>query len=144
MSQVSNGVHFFIELTRVETILSSRLDRGLGGLAWNEFLILYHLDLNRDKTLSRIELAEKLGLTASGITRLLLPMEKVHLVKTGPVASDARIRAVMIAEGGKRRLEESLLRLEEYAEEIFEDVSPEIIVKTIKSLNNFVGKVLSL
>ena len=94
--------------------------------------------------MSRIELAEKLGMTASGITRLLLPMEKVHLIKSGPVENDARVRAVVLADGGKLRLEESMERLKEYAEEVFEDVPAETVLKTIKSLNNFIGKILAL
>jgi DNA-binding MarR family transcriptional regulator len=144
MHQVSNEVRLFTELSRAGTILSSRLDRGLGGLGWNEFLILFYLDQNEPKKLSRIELAEKLGMTASGITRLLLPMEKVHLIKSGPVENDARVRAVMLDAGGKLRLEESMARLNEYAEEVFEDVPAETVTKTIKSLNNFIGKILAL
>lgn len=41
---------------------------------------MYHLQQAQDNKLSRIALAEKVALTASGVTRVLAPMEKIHLV----------------------------------------------------------------
>ena len=66
----------------------------------------------------RVDIAEKIGMTASGVTRLLLPMEKIHLVKSGPIEKDARVRFVQLASGGKQKLTEVLDRLDLLAEEI--------------------------
>ena len=52
----------------------------------------------------RIDLAGKLGLTASGITRLLIPMEKIGWIKREPYTDDARVSYVSIANGGKNKL----------------------------------------
>jgi DNA-binding MarR family transcriptional regulator len=68
----------------------------------------------------RIDLAEKVGLTASGVTRLLAPMEKVGLVRREKNADDARVSEVSLAPGGKTRLENAL----EYAELLAEDLTP--------------------
>ncbi|MEI7621517.1 MAG: MarR family winged helix-turn-helix transcriptional regulator, partial [Candidatus Moraniibacteriota bacterium] len=87
-------------------------DAGLGGLGLSEFIILQHLSLASGEKMRRIDLACKIGLTASGITRLLLPMEKIGLVKSGESENDARARFVMIAAGGKRKLEEATERME--------------------------------
>lgn len=98
--------------------MTRRFDRGLGGVGFSEFAILYHLSQARDGKLSRIDLAEKVGLTASGITRLLLPMEKVGLVKREASEQDARVSFVALASGGRRRLAEALERAELLSEEI--------------------------
>jgi len=142
MHKVSSGVQFFLNLSKTETILSHRLDRGLGGLGWNEFLILFQLDQAKDQSLSRIELAGRVGLTASGITRILLPMEKVHLITSGPVEADARVRAVMIAEGGKTRLSEAISRIEEFAEELFDADEMKETEKSSEFLCRISGKIL--
>jgi len=59
------------------------------GIAFNEFLILYYLDKTSDKTMRRIDLAEKVGLTASGIICILIPMEKIGLITSGSNDGDA-------------------------------------------------------
>lgn len=118
MNKINQSIKFFIDLSKAQTILSSRFDRGLGGLSFNEFLVLFYLDNSENKKMRRIDIAEKIGLTASGITRILLPMEKVRLVKSGPAENDARVRFVELAPGGQEQLMEALKRLEILAEEI--------------------------
>lgn len=103
---------FFIELAKIQAIMSRRFDSGLGGLGFNEFIILLHLSHAEGEKMRRIDLAEKIGLTASGVTRILLPMEKVGLVKKEVNAEDARSSLVSIAPGGRRKLEEGIERAE--------------------------------
>ena len=119
METVSKGVRFFIDLAKVQAITNRRFDNGLGGLGFNEFIILYHLDRAEAGSMRRIDLAEAIGLTASGVTRILLPMEKVGYVKRQANKDDARSSLVLIAPGGKRRLEESLERAEFLADDLF-------------------------
>ncbi|PIT88009.1 MAG: MarR family transcriptional regulator [Candidatus Magasanikbacteria bacterium CG10_big_fil_rev_8_21_14_0_10_36_32] len=118
MSKTSPLVKFLINLAKTQTILNSRFDRGLGGLGFNEFLILHSLSQADNQTMRRVDIADKIGMTASGVTRLLLPMEKVHLIKSGPNEQDARVRCVLLASGGKQRLFEALERMELLSEEI--------------------------
>jgi DNA-binding MarR family transcriptional regulator len=82
----------------------------------NEFIILGELSQAEGK-LRRIDLAERIGLTASGVTRLLLPMEKIGLVRREANKDDARSSLVVLASGGKRKLEEALTRAEEFCED---------------------------
>ena len=112
------AIKFFINLEKTQSILSHRFDRGLGGLSFSEFLILFYLDQADGQKMRRVDLAEKIGMTASGVTRLLLPMEKIHLIKSGPTEKDARVRFVTISPAGKEKLTEALERLEILAEEI--------------------------
>ncbi len=132
MNAITPSVKFFLDLGKTQTILSHRFDRGLNGLGFNEFLILFHLDQSENKKMRRVDLAEKAGMTASGITRLLLPMEKIGLVKSGAIEKDARVRFVMLASGGKQKLTEALERIELLAEEII----PDNKLKGIENLSN--------
>ncbi len=118
MNKINPNVKFFLNLGKTQTILNRRFDRGLGGLGFNEFLILFYLARAEDEKMRRVDLAEKVGLTASGVTRLLLPMEKIGLIKSGPVDADARVRQVILSASGKQKMEEALERLELLAEEI--------------------------
>ncbi|MGC9330074.1 MAG: MarR family transcriptional regulator, partial [Candidatus Hinthialibacter sp.] len=61
------------------------------------------------------------GMTASGVTRMLLPMEKIGLIKSGPVDEDARVRSVSLSAGGKEKLDEALERFEMLADDIIPD-----------------------
>ena len=109
---ISSSLQYFIGLSKLQSIMNRRFDSALGGLGLNEFIILFHLDQAPDTKMRRIDLAEKIGLTASGVTRILLPMEKVGLVKREVNEHDARVSLVMLEPGGKRKLDEALERAE--------------------------------
>ncbi len=111
-------LQFFLNLAKFQTRLSRRLDSKLGGLGFSEFIILYRLSEAEDEKMRRIDLADAIGLTASGITRLLLPMAKVGLIKKEANEQDARSSYVVLASGGKRKLSEALERLEIFAEDV--------------------------
>ena len=114
----NKSVKFFINLAKTQTVLNNRFDRGLGGLGFSEFLILYHLNLAEGKKMRRVDIAGKIGMTASGVTRLLLPMEKVRLIKSGAKEEDARVRRVILTSAGEEKLGEALERIELLADEL--------------------------
>ena len=118
MSTISPTLSFFISLSRIETIFSRKMDAKLGGLGFSDFLILYALSIAPDKRLRRIDLADTIGLTASGITRLLLPMEKIGLVQREAHDGDARVSYIAIAPGGETKLSEAIVRAEQYCSDI--------------------------
>jgi len=120
MEKISANVEFCLSIAKFQTALSRRLDSRLGGLGLNELIILYRLSQADEGKMRRIDLAEAVGLTASGVTRLLLPMEKIGLVKKEANARDARVSYVAIAPGGKTKLSEGLER----AEIFFADIVP--------------------
>ncbi|NTV41556.1 MAG: winged helix-turn-helix transcriptional regulator [Candidatus Moranbacteria bacterium] len=139
MKKINQSVKFILELEKTQAILGRRFDSGLGGLGLNEFTILHNLSIAPGEKLRRIDLAGKVGLTASGITRLLLPMEKIGLVKSGESENDARARYVMIAAGGKRKLEEAIERMELLLKEILPDEKKE----KIQAFSEFLVKIQS-
>lgn len=115
---MSSAIKFLITLGKTQSILAARCDRGLNGLGFNEFTLLFHLDQADENKMRRVDLAGKIGMTASGVTRLLLPMEKIGLVKSGPAQQDARVRYVVLSSAGKRKLSEALEKMEMLAEDI--------------------------
>ena len=68
---------------------------------------MHQLELAPANVLSRVELAEKVSLTASGITRLLNPMEKIGLIEKLQNERDARVSLVRLTEAGKQRFKQA-------------------------------------
>jgi len=139
--KTNKSVQLFLSLAKTQAKMNRRFDAGLGGLGLNEFTILLQLSQAEDNKMRRVDLAESVGLTASGITRLLLPMEKVGLTKKEVDDNDARASFVVLASGGKRRLEESLERAELLTEEILQAArvtNPEDLSSTLESINRVI------
>ena len=118
MNTINTSVDFLLNLAKFQTEVTRRLDSGLNGISLNEFIILHHLSQSDGSKMRRIDLANKIGLTASGITRLLLPMEKIGLIGREANANDARVSYVVLAPGGKTKLEEGLERIELFCEDL--------------------------
>jgi DNA-binding MarR family transcriptional regulator len=117
MNKLNPSIDFCFNIAKFQTKLSRRLDASLNGIGFTELIIMHHLSLAEGNKLRRIDLAEKVGLTASGITRLLLPMEKIGLIKKEANEHDARSSFVVLAPGGKTKLNEGLERLEIFCED---------------------------
>lgn len=112
MITASTALQFFLNLAKIQSVVTRRFDGRLNGVGWTDFIILFHLSQAPDQKLRRIDLAEKIGLTASGVTRILLPMEKIGLVTRETNANDARVSYVVLAPGGQTKLYEALERAE--------------------------------
>ena len=67
-----------MSLSALHSKMLKRLESQLSihGISFTEFLVMYQLNQAPGNTMRRIELAENIGLSASGVTRLLAPMEK--------------------------------------------------------------------
>ena len=143
MNASNPSLTFFITLARVNAVMARRFDGHLGGhhgLGFNDFIILYHLNEATNGRLRRIDLAEKIGLTASGVTRLLAPMEKIGLIQREVTEHDARVSFVAIAPGGKRLFNDALVT----AIETVEDILPQNSLKDIEKMNEFLATLSSV
>ena len=107
------------EFTRANALMMRRFESGLpGGLGFNDFMILYHLHESSQGKMRRVDLADRLGVTASGITRLVAPLEKLGIVKREESEHDGRVVYVALAPGGKRLFSEALETAEYNSERI--------------------------
>lgn len=110
-------IEFIVNLSKLNTIINKYFDSNLWWLWFNDFIVLYNLDNAPDKSLRRIDLAEKVWLSPSWITRLLLPMEKIWLIKKETNNSDARISLVSITKAWKTNLDEAMERMDLHLDE---------------------------
>jgi len=75
------------------------------GLTINDYECLLHLSHAEDGSLRRVDLAERLMLTPSGVTRLLDGLERDGWVRKGQCDSDARVTYAVLTDEGRERLE---------------------------------------
>jgi DNA-binding MarR family transcriptional regulator len=103
----SPALEFCFRLNRAYATLTRRLDISLGtyhGLSFADFMLLSSLSRAPGGRLRRVDLAEKLGLTASGVTRALIPLEKIGVVKRQSDNRDGRVGYAVITPAGNRLL----------------------------------------
>jgi len=132
--------NLMIHLAFVHSKILKQVDNGLSvhGISFSEFLIMHHLNNGVDKTMKRINLAERIGVTASGVTRLLNPMEKRRLVQKETNPRDARVSLVKLTTAGERVLTEATISFEQTAASILQpldDQQQSILAELIGKLN---------
>jgi DNA-binding MarR family transcriptional regulator len=124
------GLEFCIKLSRAYATLTRRLDNALSsvhGLSFADFMILYYLERAPGGKLRRVDLAERLGLTASGVTRSLLPLEKLGLVTRQPDPRDARVGYASLSDSGNELLGYALTSVRSISQDATEQVTHEEI-----------------
>jgi DNA-binding MarR family transcriptional regulator len=77
------------------------------GLTINDYECLLMLARAEDRRMRRVDLAEQLILTASGVTRLLEGLEKEGWVDRANCASDRRVVYAVLTEDGLAKLRET-------------------------------------
>lgn len=104
-----------MQMSLVQTNLNKRISNALSmhGISFTEFQVMLNLSIAEKQTMRRIELAESVGLTASGVTRLLAPMEKIKLIEKEKNARDARVSLVKLSKAGQKILKDSLITFEQ-------------------------------
>ena len=70
------------------------------GTSFSEYLILRAIHTRGEEGIRRVDLAEEVGLTISGVTRALQPLEKQGYIETLGEATDARVRKVAMTKSG--------------------------------------------
>ena len=112
-TQVSEGtpsLDAWVALLRAHAALTRELSADLvnqHGLTINDYEVLLHLARADDRQLRRVDLAGRLMLTASGITRLLDGLERSGWVEKGRCSSDARVTYAVLTDAGLSKLREA-------------------------------------
>lgn len=137
------SLDFCLRLTRAYATLTRRLDNALSsvhGLSFGDFMILYYLDRAPGKRLRRIDLADRLGLTASGVTRTLLPLEKLGLVSRQPDPRDARVGYALLSDAGQQLLDYAWVSVQPIAQEATQAMSAD----QVDALSTLLGQLAGL
>ncbi len=90
--------------------LERRLDHSLGairGISLAEYRLLRALGDAPGARASRVDLAHAVGLTPSGVTRALRPMEKLGIVSTVRSKRDARLAIAALTPAGREVLDDA-------------------------------------
>ena len=90
--------------------LERRLDNSLGsirGISLAEYRLLRAMGDAPASQASRVELAHAVGLTPSGVTRALRPMEKLGIVSTVKSKRDARLAIAALTPAGRELLNDA-------------------------------------
>jgi DNA-binding MarR family transcriptional regulator len=140
------SVAVFSRLLRVHQTLTRELSARLvadHGLTINDYEALLHLSQASEHGMKRVELAERLMLTPSGVTRLLDGLERDGWVRKGSCESDARITYAVLTEEGRERLESAgrshLRQVRAIFEERFADEELETLVDLLGRLPGATG-----
>jgi DNA-binding MarR family transcriptional regulator len=108
--------------------LHSKIQKRIGGalslhgVGLSEYLVLHQLFIAPGQTMRRVDLAEQVGLTPSGITRLLNPMEKIGLIEKEDNPRDARVSLVALSIAGKRVYQEAQISFQQASTTLFEQL----------------------
>jgi DNA-binding MarR family transcriptional regulator len=108
--QVSQAVGAWVRLLRAHASLRRSFEAQLQAdhqLTLSDYEALLSLSQADGDHMRRVDLAERLQLTASGITRLLDGLERQGLVERATCPSDGRVTYAMLTEIGRRKLDEA-------------------------------------
>ncbi len=121
------ALDFCLRLARAQAVLVRRLDGSLGnvhGISFSDFQLLHYLSRAAGERLRRTDLAERLALTASGVTRALLPLEKIGLVERQPDPRDARVGFAALTATGRELLVNASDTAKMVCRDILRDAEP--------------------
>jgi DNA-binding MarR family transcriptional regulator len=106
ITQEDVAVSTWVRLLRGHAALSRAFSAQLQaehGLTINDYEVLLVLS-GAPRGMRRVDLAQKVVLTASGITRLLDGLEAAGLVRKSACSTDARVTYAVLSDEGRRRL----------------------------------------
>jgi DNA-binding MarR family transcriptional regulator len=111
----------FLGIRRVVALWEARVDAELGGahgLGLSDFAALHHLAGAPGGLLRRVDLARRLALTPSGVTRLLAPLERRAIVTREQDGSDARATYAVLTPSGEALVKDATSTVTNIAETI--------------------------
>jgi len=138
MEKKDNRVNLLLSINSANSLLTKKLDGTLGaihGIGLTEYMVLNDLSNAHEYTVRRIDLADSLGKSASGITRILLPMEKSGLIVKQSNLKDARVSLVKITDSGMEIFNNAHLTVSQKCDQVFAHCSESELVSVLKLLS---------
>ena len=115
-----------LQLARAHGRASKALDFALGshhGIGASDYALLTALAAAPQERAKPVDLARRLSLTASGVTRALLPLEKIGIIERHKDERDARVSYAALTAAGRRVVEEARVTAELTAAGLFSRLS---------------------
>jgi DNA-binding MarR family transcriptional regulator len=110
LREQGSAVEVFVRLVRGHSAVTRAMNAQLvadHGLTISDYEALLHLARADGRRMRRVDLAESLILTASGVTRLLDGLEQAGYVDREACASDRRVTYAVLTEAGLAKLREA-------------------------------------
>src|SRR4051812_49358785 len=108
--QESPAVSAWVRLLRGHAAMRRTLSADLQadhGLTVNDYEALLLLSRADDQQMRRVDLAEGLALTPSGVTRLLDGLQEQGFVEKATCARDARVTYAVLTDAGRAKLDQA-------------------------------------
>jgi DNA-binding MarR family transcriptional regulator len=118
---IMSALQEFLGIRRAVALWESRADSEVGaihGIGLSDFGALHHLAEAPGGRLRRIDLARRLALTPSGVTRLLGPLERRGVVTREADGHDARATFAVLTPSGKALVKNATATVTTIAESI--------------------------
>ena len=121
---MDKNLALILDLSSWHSKVIKTIDRrvSLHGISYSEFLVMYQLSLGTNKSMRRIDLAESVNMSASGVTRLLNPMEKLKIVEKEKNPRDARVSFVKLSDVGFELFTDAMKTLSHTADDLLESL----------------------
>ena len=143
MQDHTSATDLCLRLARANAALIRRFDNSLGsqhGISFSDYQVLNHLARAPGGRMRRVDLAERLGLTASGVTRTLLPLEKIGLVTRQPDPRDARVGFAVVTPTGQELMENAT----EVVDRISHDAARTFTPEQVALLSTILGEIAGI
>ena len=115
-----NALRLLQSADKVKARLSGEFS-SIHGLSVNEFFLLMQLERVTNHRLARVELAKRMHISASTVTRMAAPMEKLGLVSRQADERDARLAFVVLTRAGLDKVKEARATFAKQATYLFQD-----------------------
>ncbi len=142
MTDISPTTDLCLSLARANATLLRRFDNALGshhGISFSDYQVLSHLSRAPGARLRRVDLAERLGLTASGVTRTLPPLEKIGLITREPDPRDARVGYAAVTPTGQELMRNATDVVDLVSREALRPFNPDQQAAILTMLNQIAG-----
>lgn len=108
----------------IRNLVNSTEKRGLVyGASFGEFVILRAIDAGGPNGVRRVDLADQVSLSVSGVTRALAPLEKLGYIDHQEENLDARVRRVVLTKSGR----ELFLDIEKDVQRLMEQIDDSVV-----------------
>ncbi len=137
LSEQTSGVRAFVALLRAHATSTRQLNAQLSadhGLTINDYEVLLRLARASERRMRRVDLADQVLLTASGITRLLDGLERDGFVARASCDSDRRVVYAVLTDAGLAKLNEATTTHFAQIDELFAEHFDEDDLETVTGL----------
>lgn len=138
MPEITVQTKAIVSLWNQNNLIVKSLDATLGaihGIGFSEYMVLHQLVNSPHNMLRRVDLANLLGRSASGITKMLNPMEKIGLVSREKNLRDARVSLVKVTKAGIQSYQQTCETINQTTLKFFNGMNPTETADLDKLLN---------